>query len=241
MKEYRYDMHVHTAETSPCGWMPAAFVVDQYKNAGYAGVCISDHLHEKYISSLPCHDDWAQCVTAFLAGYRAAKKRGDEVGLAVIMAAEVRFPENDSDYLIYGIDEAFLLRNPYLHRLGHQAFFDKFKDEILIVHAHPFRNGNEIVYDDCVHGIEVVNGNHRHKNFNDKAFGLTCEKKRLLRLTGSDTHRPGDEAQCAVVLDEPVYDSFQMKRAIEEKRYRLDSLFDQQIVAAANAELPLFQ
>lgn len=237
MQEYRYDMHVHTSETSACGWMPAAFIADLYKKAGYAGFCVSDHLHEKYFSSLPCRDDWAKCVEMFLSGYRAAKKRGDEIGLDVIMAAEVRFPENDSDYLIYGIDENFLLKNPYLHRLGHQAFFDRFKDEILIVHAHPFRNGNETVYDDCVHGIEIINGNHRHKNYNDKAFALTCEKPRLLRCTGSDTHRPGDEAQCALAFERRITDSFEFKAAVERKQYKLCAEFDHDILDAANAAL----
>ena len=44
----------------------------------------------------------------------SSKARGDELGLDVILGAELRFPENDNDYLVYGIDEAWLRANPYL-------------------------------------------------------------------------------------------------------------------------------
>ena len=108
--EYLYDPHTHTAEVSPCGRIGAQEVIDLYHANGYAGIAVTDHLHEEYISSLPFHDDWQACVSAYMEGYRLAVSRAEKFGMDVVFGAEIRFPENDRDYLLYGIDEAFLRR-----------------------------------------------------------------------------------------------------------------------------------
>lgn len=217
---YRYDIHVHTKETSHCGHVPAADMVATYHALGYAGLCVTDHLHEQYLSHLDCRDDWQACVTQYLAGYRAAKRAGDSVGLDVILGVELRFPENDSDYLIYGVDEAWLRANPYICRMDHAAFFKAYGDSVLIIHAHPFRNC-DVVFSDSIHGLEVANCNPRHDSRNDLALALAAAHPSMYRLCGSDAHRPGDEGRSAVEFEVRVRDSFALKAAIESRRYRL--------------------
>lgn len=220
-KQYaKFDIHIHTAETSKCGTVSAPDTVRIYKSLGYDGIVITDHLHETYISLQNCRDDWQECMTRFLFGYEEAKRTGDEIGLFVALGAELRFPENDSDYLLYGIDEAFLRAHPYLYRTDHASFFQEFGGRILIVHAHPFRNC-DVVYHDSVHGLEIVNCNPRHNSRNELALRLAEENPRLHRLCGSDAHRPGDEGRAAVLFEGEVRDSFDVKRAIESDRYRL--------------------
>ena len=46
--------------------------------------------------------------TTFLAGYRAAKKRGDEVGLKVFLGLEVQAEDSPFEFLVYGPDEEFI-------------------------------------------------------------------------------------------------------------------------------------
>lgn len=216
----KFDMHIHSAETSKCGIIAAPDLVHTYQQNGYDGFAITDHLHETYISLQNCRDDWQECVTRFLFGYEEAKRAGDEIGFNVILGAELRFPENDSDYLLYGIDEAFLRNNPYLYRTDHASFFKKYGDQILIVHAHPFRDCNEVFYD-SVHGLEIVNCNARQKNRNELALQLAKDNPQLYRLCGSDTHRPGDEAQAAVYFENEIHDSFDLMRAVKGGQYRL--------------------
>ena len=216
----KFDLHVHSAETSKCGTVAATELIPTYKRCGYDGIVITDHLHETYISLQNCRDDWQECVTRYLFGYQEAKRIGDEIGLQVALGVELRFPENDSDYLLYGVDEAFLRANPYLYRTDHASFFYKFSDQILIIHAHPYRNC-DVVYFDSVHGLEIINCNPRHNSRNDLALRLAEENPRLYRLCGSDAHRPGDEGRAAVLLEGEIKDSFDVKRAIESRRYRL--------------------
>ena len=45
MKEYLFEMHAHTSQTSRCGEVPAEQVVNTFKNLGYDGIVITDHMH----------------------------------------------------------------------------------------------------------------------------------------------------------------------------------------------------
>ena len=100
MTAYRYDPHTHTAETSKCGHLYAAGVVDRYARSGFAGLVVTDHLHPEYLSRVDKEHNWDQVMDHYLSGYHASQKRGREVGLDVILGAELRFPEFDNDYLV---------------------------------------------------------------------------------------------------------------------------------------------
>ncbi|MDL2235685.1 PHP domain-containing protein [Christensenellaceae bacterium OttesenSCG-928-L17] len=233
MGVFRFEPHTHTGETSKCGRIPARELVDLYKKMGFSGIAITDHLHESYIDYLYCFDDWNTCVDRFLDGYRRAKTRGDEVGLSVTLGMELRFLENDNDYLVYGIDEAWLRAHPYPYRMGPEAFFQTFGAELLIIHAHPFRAGNTFVRANCVHGIEVVNTHPEHPNFNERALALSKEVPTLYRLAGSDTHRKGQEGKAWVEFDRAIVSSKEYRNAIVRGGYRLGcALEDGQAVIA---------
>lgn len=235
MKGYLYDPHTHTAESSRCGRLSAAEVVERYANHGFSGLAVTDHLHPEYLSRIDTQHNWDAVMDHYLAGYHASKKRGDELGLDVILGAELRFPENDNDYLVYGIDEQWLRSNPYVCCMSAQEFFNQFQHEVLIIHAHPFREGSAPVQEGAVHGAEVVNGNPRHDNHNDRARELCRRHPEYYRLAGSDTHRDGDEARAGIILPERVQDSFAYKRMVESKAFRLWGPSFQDDVDAAEA------
>ena len=221
MEEFLFDPHTHTAETSKCGHLPAAEVVDRYVRNGFSGLVVTDHLHPEYLSRIDKDHDWNKVMDHYLSGYHASRKRGDEVGFQVILGAELRFPENDNDYLVYGIDEDWLRSNPYVCCMSAREFFQKFHDQVLIIHAHPYRDGNTVVFEDAVHGTEIINGNPRHDNHNDLALDLARRHPDFFRLAGSDTHQAGDEARAGVILPEKPADSFAYKDLIEQRRFRL--------------------
>ena len=235
MKEYLYDPHTHTAETSKCGHLPAAEVVDRYVRHGFSGLVVTDHLHPEYLSRIDTDHDWNKVIDHYLSGYRASKQRGDEVDFQVLLGAELRFPENDNDYLVYGIDEAWLRSNPYVCCMSAREFYRKFHDQVLIVHAHPYRDGNTTVFEDAVHGTEILNAHPRHENHNDRALELAKRHPEYLRLAGSDTHEDGDECRAGVLLPERVRDSFAYRRMIEGRCFRLWSPVFPELAAADEA------
>ena len=217
---YKYELHLHTMETSRCGHVRAADQVRKYHELGYQGLCVTDHLHEQYTSLMDCHDDWKACIDRYLYGWRLAKAAGDRLGMDVIFGAALRLPENASDYLIYGIDEKWIYEHPFVTRMDHQSFFDRFKDEVLIIHAHPYRNCDTVYYD-CVHGLEVANCNPRHDSRNHLALALAKAHPGLYRTVGSDAHRKGDEGRSAILTARRVRDSYEMKTLIESGNYTL--------------------
>jgi len=218
MYPFKVDPHIHTAEVSQCGQLSAADVVGRYHALGYDGIVITDHLHETYISPLDCKDDWNACVKHFLQGYEKAKAAGKQLGLQVMLGAEIRFLINDSDYLLYGINEDFLYRTPYLYRLDPKEFYKRFGGEILIIQAHPFRNGNEILTE-YLHGVEVFNGNPRHDSRNEKALELCKKHIDMYPFYGSDTHRNGDEGRAQMLFKETVTSSYELRNAVLKRNY----------------------
>lgn len=218
--KYKYETHLHTMETSRCGHVRAADQVKTYRDLGYTGICVTDHLHSLYLDLMDCHNDWKACIDRWLYGYRLAKEAGDACGLQVILGMELRFPENDSDYLIYGINEQWIYDHPWLNRMNHRSFFETYGKEVLIIHAHPFRHCDE-VFHQCVHGLEIANCNPRHGSRNELALQLALNNPRLYRTVGSDAHRKGDEGRSAICFDHIIHNSYEYQAAIQSRNYTL--------------------
>lgn len=219
MAKYKFDTHVHTSETSPCGYLSGAEIATRYHRLGFDGIVITDHLGDYSIRRMPGNHIWENCVDGFLKGYRAAKTAGERLGLKVILGAEFRFKRSMSDYLVYGFDRDFLLVNPFLYKQTLEEFYEKYKDELLIIQAHPYRDGSIDATPDLIHGVEVENCNKDHNNYNHKARRLAKAHPHLHKFKGSDTHAPGGEGLTHMLLDTLPEDSFQFVEAIVAGAY----------------------
>lgn len=220
-KQYIYDTHIHTIETSPCGKIPAVETVDHYAAHGYTGLVITDHLHPEFLAKVDEDHDWDHVVDLYTAGYRAAKKRGDEIGFDVIFGAEMRFPENNNDYLVYDIDENWLRAHPYVICQSAREFFEKYHDEVLVMHAHPYRDGNLTVFEDAVHGIELINTNPRHNNWPDRALALWQRHPEYYIQAGSDMHQVTDRCLAGIITDHRITNSHEYAELIRSGVYDL--------------------
>ena len=220
IKTYKFDTHIHTAESSICSTIPAAEMVDKYHAAGFSGIAITDHL---YAFATTPYCDWDVFIDHLLRGYKAAKKRGDEIGLNVILSMELRFNNILSDFLIYGIDEAFLRANPFLQELTPQEFFKRHGDKLLIIQAHPYRVGYGAVFMDSIHGVEVYNGNNQgyHDNRNEKAQALCAAHPKYYPLKGSDAHSETNMCTGWINLNRPATDSHQFCDLVKQREYVL--------------------
>ena len=109
---YKYDVHVHTMETSPCGKVRGAEVVKLYKKMGYDGIVITDHYSDRFFMSV-AGQKWETKMEKFLAGYREAFRAGSEIGLNVLLGMEINFRWSLNDYLVYGIDEISFSRTRF--------------------------------------------------------------------------------------------------------------------------------
>jgi hypothetical protein len=186
-----YEIHCHTSEVSVCGRVGAEKAARLHGEAGFEGICITDHYFKGYFDKLDI-SGWGKMADEYLKGYRIAQKTGDEIGLKVFPAMEIRFPESPNDFLVYGFDEEFIYEHPALFNMGLERF-KEFADEkgLLLIQAHPFRDNMTRADSGMIHGMEIVNANPRADSRNHFAK-KHAEVEQLIKTGSSDFHREED-------------------------------------------------
>lgn len=218
MKGYLFDTHIHTSESSSCGRFSAAQVVERYKGLGYDGIIVTDHMNRHNFRKLG--SDYKEQIENFLKGYKAAKALEDEK-FRVILGMEIRFLENDNDYLVYGFDEDFLRKNE-LSEIESLEVFRPFAQQngLAVFQAHPFRPGMTVTEAEFLDGIEVYNGHASHNSSNDIAYRW-AEKYSLRMLSGSDFHWNIAMEPGGVYFEECPKNSYDIARLLLENKYSL--------------------
>lgn len=213
------DTHVHTAEVSVCGHVPAREMVKRYRRAGYDGIVVTDHYHQEYFKRQP--GDWRSKAERYLRGYRAAKAAGDRLGLRVYLGMEWRNEYAPNDYLIFGIDEGFVLENPALYRYSLRELRPLIEENhLLLYQAHPFRPHMTLPErDGLLDGVEAFNGNPRHHSRNELALSY-AKRHRLLISSGSDAHEVGDVGIGGMLLDREPADERELVSLLPSGRIK---------------------
>lgn len=223
MKEFLYEMHFHTKDTSNCAIVKAKDAVEEYIKAGYDGIVVTDHLspstYMKYGRKLL---SWKKKVDFFLRGYKAAVKAANG-RIPVLLGMELRYrtSEGDNDYLVYGITEEFLYNTPELLNLNSKKFYEiAQKNGFLVFQAHPFRVGMKITNPKFLDGIEIYNGNPRHNSSNDIAEAW-AKKYDLIVTSGSDYHEIDDLARGGIWFKEEIKTNEDLLRNLISGDYKL--------------------
>lgn len=219
---YKIEPHLHTTYISKCGWLGAAPLIKFYKEAGYSAICVTDHYNRT------CFDyanidllSEGDKIEAFLEGFRRLKKEGEAQGIKVYEGAELRFDENDNDYLFYGFHHELLADPETTIREGLAAFAPKYRaDGALLVQAHPFRKKCHPAEAQYLDGMEVLNLNPRHENYNDQAKAY-AEEHHLIMSAGSDCHRMEDIARTGILAESLPEDSFEFAELLRSGKYTI--------------------
>lgn len=208
---FKFDTHVHTSETSPCAKLKAAETIRLYQEAGFSGVCITDHYSKNLLASFS-QTDWKEAVDRYLVGYRNAKEYADKIGMDVLLGAEILMDGTRNDYLLFGLDEKILYDCPHLYAYKPDEL-KRFAEShgLLLFQAHPFRSYVTAENPLYLHGVEVFNGNPRHDSHNDLSLAFAKENK-LLMSGGSDCHESVDVGRSGIMTDIRIKD---MKTLVE--------------------------
>lgn len=185
---YLYETHLHTQPASGCARWSAAEAVKYYKDAGYAGIFITNHFLDDDIPelrALPYEDQ----INLYFKDFEDGLEAGREVGLAVFCGVELSY--KGTDFLVYGLDKAWYLAHPEIDGMPIKDFLALAKQEgALVIHAHPFREAGSIdhirLYPRSVHGVEVYNGNR--SAFENEMAQKYALNYGLLQFAGSDIH-----------------------------------------------------
>lgn len=218
--KYKYDLHVHTSPVSPCGDFFPVEVVDKYIALGYNGVVITNHFQPKLVDKFENPTGFAEY---FLKDYHKAKEYGDTKDFDAILGIEMRFPENDNDYLVYGVSEDDVYRMLDFVYTDYETFYKEFKNEKnLVIQAHPFRKNCVLQNTDILDGIEVFNLHPGHNSAVGFASKTASENPRLLKTGGTDFHHETHQGMCATLFKERIKDSFRLAEVLKSRDYILD-------------------
>ena len=145
------------------------------------------------------------------AGYR----------LNVILGCELRFEGSINDYLIYGITEEFLRNNPELHKMSLHSFVDlAHENGLLVIQAHPFRNGITIVNPALLDGMETFNGTPSY----DGRIRVAEEWAKhygLIRTSGSDFHNPDQRGYGGILTSAAIRTGEELVAILRSGNYTL--------------------
>ena len=192
---FLYETHVHSLTGSACGQCTPQEIVKAYKQAGYAGLILTDHFINGN-TSVPRELDWETRMNMYYDAYLDAKEEGEKLDFDVFFGIEHHYGKG-KEILIYGIDLDFLLAHPELNTARIEEYADLVHEYGgILVHAHPHRMRDYIVPDiapryDVCDGIEVYNASDTDE-VNELAVqdALTLNK---LMTSGGDVHRVIDE------------------------------------------------
>lgn len=194
---YLYETHLHTSQSSACARCSGAEMAKACKAAGYTGIIVTDH-NWGGNTAVNRSMEWKDWVTRFGKGYEDAKRTGDRIGLEVFFGYEAGY--RGTEFLIYGVDEAFLLAHEELRTASvEEQFLLVHEAGGMVIHAHPFREEYYIpeirLYPDYVDGVEGINATHSNSEstahneqvFDERAMAYAGEHG-LPVTAGSDIH-----------------------------------------------------
>lgn len=192
--KYKIELHAHTSPCSPCSELPPKEFISRLKEQGYDAVVVTNH----FFPGGPFMQT-EDPVGTYLADFKEAQRIGAEEGITVLLGAEFRFEENSNDYLVFGVDEAFLRETVGQLGLTFRQFYERYHAENrLICQAHPFRNG--IVAMDGAHmdGIEAFNMHPGHNSRICTSARYADTENIPILTIGTDLHHRGHEGSAAL-------------------------------------------
>lgn len=216
-----FDMHVHSAEGSPCASIKNEELVRAYKEKGFDGFVLTNHISRWYMenSYRMTYPDYCKYIYEV---YLDAKERADKIGLKVLFGQELKLDRTGSnDYLIYGITYEHLLDYEDMMTWTPAELYDiSKKDGFVFYQAHPFRNYMNIVPHENLYGIEVFNGCHDDK-FIDNIAGLWADKYGLRKIAGSDCHTMDRVGMAGVKFMQEIKNNGDLLSALKDNNYYL--------------------
>lgn len=205
--QYKTELHAHTNEVSPCADFTAPELAERYIEAGYSSFVLTNHFSSKLLAR--GGKDWERQIDFFTAPYHHMKEYAAG-RLNVILGCELRFDANDNDYLLFGLTEAFLRKYPDMQKMKMKEFsLIARQNGVLIIQAHPFRNGMKIADPDLVDGYEGFNAHPGHAARNHLAVEWARMHGKLI-TSGSDFHHPTSVTAGGILTDVPVTDTLQL-------------------------------
>lgn len=218
--EYKYEMHCHTKYGSrQCGRVVPKEIVRLYKEKGYSGIVVTDHYSPLTFDPFHGFLNPKKFIDDYLKGYTEMKKLEDE-NFSVMLGVELRHYGTANDYLIYGVDEAWLRNQGNLLAVWEKEVYEMMHNEgYLVYQAHPFRPGIRRCNPAYIDGIEVYNGKTDLEG-NTKAENWAKATGKLM-ISGSDFHVPKGLARGGIITDHKITNNAELLETLKSMNFKM--------------------
>ena len=200
----KVELHAHCKGGSGCAFVPAKDLIREYKDAGYNGIVLTNHICESEFNKYP-GETRKEKLDFYFSLYEDTKREGEKQGLKVFLGAEIRAKEDYFiEFMIYGFEKELLYNSTDLFTLNQKELFEFCeKNGIFMYQTHPFRRGVTCGDPKYLHGAEAFNGHVNHVNNNAQANEF-CEKNGLIKLCGTDFHDPNQPKTSYALIPDDV-------------------------------------
>ena len=250
MTGYLYETHLHTCEASACGKVSGADYIDFMKQRGFTGMIVTDHFFTGN-SCVPAYLPWPERIKLYASGFRKALESARGKDFDVLFGVEFWFEADE--YLIYGVDETWLLENEDIVTCSRDEVYRRVHlAGGIMIQAHPYR---ERGYIPDIHlmprisdGIEIYNAANRD---NENALAYRYAKQLRVPVTaGSDIHFFHDGAMGGMLFPQRIKTIEEFVRAVlrcegTPVRVFRGSIrpvedFPEMLIPTSDPELPVF-
>lgn len=219
--KFKYDLHIHTKEISPCGRLSIEEIIDKYIEEGYSGLVLTDHLRKGYFRKCK-REDWKEKIKEFFYSYDRGIEYCKDKDFYVGLGMEISFNKNTNDFLVFGLEKEDYIENEWMIEMELKDFYNKFKDKAIIIQAHPYRQkGSKLENINYLHGIEIYNKNPRHNNNNHLAKAIYEANPSLIATGGSDVHQKEDLCRTGIYTNKKISSDKELLNILRNKEFEI--------------------
>ncbi len=224
---YKYELHLHTMEGSLCGKSPAARMVQEYVERGYAGMVVTDHFYRGNTApdrSLP----WHEFVEAFATGYYHALEAAKGLDFDVFFGIEEK-PVGWSEFIFLGPTPDWYAAHPELRDMDGIEFIRTLREAgAFAIQAHPYRERSYmrsqeiLLFPSLADAVEVRNMGNLI-DFDRRAYEY-AKAQGLPMVGGSDKHIADGQPLSGIELPQRCATLQELICAIREQRHTVIGL-----------------
>lgn len=226
MREYKYQLHIHTT-TSACGRMTPEELCKALYDNGYQGAVLTNHFyHGNSGVDRSESTTWQMFVEAYEKDYLECLKEAEKYDLDIIFSIEEGLGAG-VEILCYGVTPKILYDNPHLRNCSPEEFLRTMRENgVLLIQPHPFREADYISKPgplpvELVDGIEVYNAGNGTDEMNQKAMALAERHPHLIRTSSADAHTTDRVACGGIIVNKRIKSVSGLVRTLRDGDYKL--------------------
>ena len=214
---YKTELHAHTLPISPCSDFTPEALVEAYLNTGVSAIVLANHFTSARIQS-----GGRAFVDDFISAYHTFRACAEAKGIKAIFGIELRFAENANDYLILGVEPEDAYEISRYAALGLERFRKEYRREgMLVIQAHPKRDGMTDVPLELLDGIESFNMHPGH-NSRPAIAARIANRNGMIATGGTDFHHKDHEGCCLLRSKTRLTSSAELSALLRSRDYVLD-------------------